>query len=143
MTYHPRHEWAEAADGLAAFDPADVRGVAVHWLGPPMSLRKGVPFALRAIRRYHTARNGWADVAYNLAVSPDGDVWELRGLRHRSAANGNGTANRRYVAVCALLGQGEHPTPAMLDGIREAVRMTRGVYPGAADIKPHLSLIHI
>lgn len=137
MTYRPRSDWSQPADGLAPLDPADVRGVAVHWLGPPMSLRLGIPKALQAIHRFHTGRRGWSDIAYNFAVSPDGDVWELRGMHSRSGANGNRTANERYIAVCALLGEGEHPTPAMLDGIRTAVRMVRDAYPHATEIKPH------
>lgn len=95
------------------------------------------------MRRYHVKNNGWSDIAYNLAVDNAGRIWDLRGLGHLSAANGDEDVNMKYLAIVALIGEGQKPTPEMLIGIRKAVRMCRIRYPrrckeivGHRDIRP-------
>ena len=139
MTIHPRSDWtAEPAADAWPLTPAEVEGVVVHYNGPavPVSALTDPRAYLEAVRRYHTGK-GWSDFAYNLAVDQTGAVWVGRGLRHRSAANGDTDTNRRYVAVLAIVGEGQKPTRAMLAGLRTAVRLTRTAYPKALDIRGH------
>jgi hypothetical protein len=138
----PRSDWTSTTSGCTTeFVPSEVDGVAVHWNGTWVTLSPDAQ--LRADRNFHVNTRGWCDIAYNLAVDQNGDVWVCRGLDLRSSANGSLDSNRRYVAVVALLGQNadgsavQVPTPAMLDGLRKAVEIVRWKYPQATEIKTH------
>lgn len=141
----PRSAWTtHAAAAPALLDPDEVAGLAVHWEGTPVpaAVAKAVDEAavarhLEGIRRFHTEGRGWSDIAYQFAVDNQGRRWELRGWRLQSAANGDQLVNQRYGAVLALLGQGQAATPAMLDGLRDAVVDFRAHYPHARKIVGH------
>jgi hypothetical protein len=126
-----------------------LKGVAIHWVGPavPQAVYEGreksVATYLEGVRRFHRHSRGWSDIAYNLAVDTKGRIWDLRGVKHLSGANGDSDVNMEYLAVVALLGKGQKPTPEMLKGIRKAVRRIRRRYPFRArkvvthgDIRP-------
>lgn len=133
-----RSDWgARRATGSTRLRASDVRGVAIHYNGPRIDVSDPAA-TLRAIQRYHMKTRGWSDIAYSLAVFPDGSLWECRGLKVRSAANGTATANKRYVAVYCVIGQGQSVTPEMIEGVRQAVALTRDVYPKATKILPHV-----
>ncbi|WP_176955774.1 N-acetylmuramoyl-L-alanine amidase [Sinosporangium album] len=70
--------------------------------------------------------NGWSDIAYNLLVCEHGIIWEGRGARVMSAANGEGR-NTDHYAVCALLGTCGlvEPTDEILTGLRGAIDYLR------------------
>jgi hypothetical protein len=143
VTVHPRSDWTgvRAADSNP-FTPSEIRGTVIHWNGPavPRSALTDPRNYLEGVRRYHTSTKGWSDIAYNLAVDQTGDVWVLRGLDHRSAANGGTTVNARYVAVLAILGQGQEPTAAVLAGLRQAAGMVRDRYPHAPAVLGHVDV---
>lgn len=138
----PRSAWTSAPASRGALLVAPV-GVAVHWNGPPVSAaayrgdRAAVAAYLEAVRRLHTRTNGWSDIAYQAAVDSEGRLWTLRGWRRCSAANGDVIPNRRWGAILAVLGQGQEPTDAMLDGLRDAVDLFRQVHPRALQIATH------
>lgn len=139
MTVHPRADWTKVPATDAHPLASDyVRGTAIHWNGPPVPVSALTdPRAyLEGVRRYHRSKS-WSDIAYNLAVDQNGDVWVLRGLRHMSAANGDNEVNARYVAVLAIIGQGQKPTLKMLAGLRDVVTMVRAEYPRAMFVKTH------
>lgn len=139
MTYRPRKAWTnEPAADVHPFYPPAVEGVAVHWNGPsvPVAALADPRQFLRGVWRFHTSK-GWSDIGYNLAVDQQGDVWELRGLGHRSAANGNTDLNARFVAVFAVIGEDQQPSDRMLAGVRQAVTLTRQRYPKATRIVGH------
>jgi hypothetical protein len=146
MTLRRRSDWTPIpAANAHKFVPSEVDGVAIHYNGPPVSkaaLTDPRAF-LRGILRFHKAApRSWSDIAYNLAVDQRGNVWDLRGLRHRSGANGDEAVNRRYVAVYCVIGKGQKPSPEMLAGVRDAVAMVRAVYPHAREIKGHRDIRH-
>lgn len=130
----PRSDWTDTAPSGLRFNPSEVVGVAIHWQGVPVT--RPTPEVLRGDRAYHIGR-GWGDIAYNLAVDLNGEVWEARGLDLRSTANGSTAANRTHVAIVFLLGPGQTPTPAMYAGGREAVAIVRARYPHATRIATH------
>lgn len=139
-----RREWtstpAAAPDTL---DPAVVQGLAVHWVGPPVSAavnagdRAAVVRYLEAIRRLHTIDRGWSDIAYQWAVDQAGRRWELRGWSRQSAANGDTDPNRRYGAVVALVGEGQEPTEDLLAALVDARADFRRHYPRATALRTH------
>lgn len=137
-TRHPRSAWTSTASGATTLlVPAEVDGVAVHHHGGDPIAPARVPAALRGWRTYHVDGRGWDDVAYNVAVDQAGGVWDLRGLRRRSAANGAEDPNRRFVAVLAILGNRETPTVEMVQGIRAVVEDVRQLYRGADAVRTH------
>ena len=143
MTLHPRSDWTSVpAANAHPFEPSQVKGLCVHWNGPPVprSAFTDPRAYLRALRRFHVNTNGWSDIAYNFAVDQTGDVWVLRGMRHRSSANGNLRVNARWVAVLAIIGQGQHPSSHMLGGIRRVAAMTRRAYPRGKAVTTHRAI---
>jgi hypothetical protein len=81
--------------------------------------------------------HGWSDIAYNEAVDQDGNVYALRGLRNRSAANGTTTTNGQYGAILLVLAPGEKPTRALVDAVRRRVARHRDLFPGSRSIVGH------
>lgn len=107
MNIYPRSSWTSSP--LRATTPqATQSGYGVHWEGPHMGpySAERVPAILRGIEDYHR-RNGWSDIAYNFIVDRFGRVWEGRGWNVRNGANGNGTANASFRAICYLGGEGD------------------------------------
>lgn len=102
-------------------------GVAIHYEGPRMGnfAHSQCRGKVLGIQRFHQVTRGWADIAYNYVVCPHGYVYEGRGLNHGSAANGTTAANRTLYAVCALMGEGDVVTAAMMAGLKEAVELCR------------------
>lgn len=137
-----RAEWGAAAPTARRLGMArSVRGLAVHWPGTPGAIAPAaVPRVLRAIQHDHQKRRGWSDIAYQVAVDQTGQLWQLRGYGCRPAANGDAASNADYGAVLALIGQNETPTPQLLAGLREAVRLWVSVYPHAARVVGHVDV---
>lgn len=80
------------------------RGITAHWLGPGIGGFEHTLCArkVRAIERFHEANRGLAGIAYNALVCPHGSVFEGRGPGVRSAANGYGSPDDDWYAVCYL-----------------------------------------
>lgn len=143
-TYKPRSAWGArpAKTGPGLLTPSRVRGVALHWPGSgetdSFDSDSEVAAALRGWQAFHMDGRGWSDIAYQVAVSQDGDVWTLRGLREQSGANGCNEANEAYVAILLILVAGEEPSAAMKASVRDVVADVRTIYGNdAAEIKPH------
>ncbi len=140
MTVHPRTDWTavKAADAHP-FAAMYVKGAAIHWNGPavPQTALSDPRSFLEGVRRFHTTTRNWSDIAYNFAVDQQGGIWTLRGMRHMSAANGDTTTNTKYVAVYAILGEGQSPSRKMLRSLGEVVGMVRAEYPRATAVVTH------
>ncbi|GJF28630.1 hypothetical protein KNE206_13300 [Kitasatospora sp. NE20-6] len=129
-----RTQWGAPAATPAVDLPA-ARGVKVHWIGGPYSTPDHGQCAakVRSIRAEHLADkvNDWVDIAYNFLACGHGYVFEGRGLRKQSGANGNQELNRAHYAVCAIVGTGETAGPGLLTGLRDAVDHLRANGAGA------------
>lgn len=119
-----------------------VLGFAVHWPGTTVRIgtpsRKSVASRLEGYRRHHVSVRGWSDIAYQVAFDPSGRVWDCRGIKWRSAANGSDRGNDSYGAVLLLLGPGDPVTDDMLNAVRDWRRykwLQR--YPGATKVVGH------
>lgn len=147
VTHLSRSAWTKKGPrrALTPLAIADVKGIALHWPGTTGPIgdpgTKGIAARLEGYRAYHTAGapigHGWNDIAYNLAVDQAGRVWDLRGVAYQSAANGDQTVNRQYVAILVLVGPGEAPTKAAIEGVKYARGMVLNRFPKAALVKGH------
>ncbi|MFI7329381.1 peptidoglycan-binding protein [Streptomyces rubiginosohelvolus] len=129
----------------AAPSQSTAKGVKVHYLGSPVSVKllgdHGECLALwKDIRRSHLANKveGYSDVAYNYAACPHGYLLEGRGLRKRTGANGNQALNIAHYAIVGLVGSSglTEPPDAMLSAIRDGIDLLRGNGAGN-EIKGH------
>ena len=120
-------------------------GVVWHWVGPAVhvSSHDDCRAQWRGIQDYHMrpgglgARDGAADIAYNLGICPHGYVLAGRGGGVRSGANGTAEGNQNYYAICCLLGQGQRPTEAMMRALLWATRELRNEAGAGMRVRPH------
>ncbi|MBB1251849.1 peptidoglycan-binding protein [Streptomyces sp. OF3] len=117
------------------------RGVKVHYLGTRYEVGEHSTCAayVRRIQNSHMDGQGWADIAYSVAVCEHGYVFEGRGAGVQCAANGNAGLNRDHYAVLALVGSAGHtvPTKAQVDGIRDAIAYLRRHGGAGSEIRGH------
>lgn len=121
----PRSQWG-APPNTPAADLITASGVKIHWIGGPYTtpIDHGQCAAeVRAIRAEHLNNSAehWVDIAYNLLVCGHGYVFEGRGIRKESGANGDQPLNKADYAVCAIVGTQEADSPTLLAGLRNAV----------------------
>lgn len=107
--------------------PTTCKGVALHWEGPKVGSFTHDKCAgkVRGIEDFHTHGRGWAGIAYNALVCPHGYIFEGRGTRYRSAANGDVPKNSAYFAVCYLGGKGDPFTDLAKGAYIRAVQWLR------------------
>jgi hypothetical protein len=105
-----RAEWG-ARPARGAIGNINPEGVTVHYNGPAFG---GFPWdhgrcaqMVRGTQAFHLDGRGWADIAYTAMVCPHGFVFEGRGVRQRTAAQGTNDGNRRSLALMFLAGDGE------------------------------------
>lgn len=124
-----RAQWgARAASGDGNALNATPDGVVIHWEGPRMGSRphSECGAVVRGIQAFHMGdQRGWSDIAYNLLVCEHGVIFTGRGRGRGSAANGTTDSNRRFYAVCALVGQGDPQPLALITGLKDAVALCR------------------
>lgn len=132
-----RTQWGSKFDySRNTLMPSTCKGVALHWTGPAQGTftHDLCDNKVRGIEDYHINGKGWAGIAYNALVCPHGYIFEGRGSKYRSAANGDVTKNNNYYAVCYLGGQGDGFTDAAKVAFMRAVQWLRTTGAGAAVI---------
>lgn len=139
-------KWVSRSDlgwpASAAPEQLTTKGVKIHYEGTKVSCEthSDCVALVKAIRKSHLAntKENYSDIAYNLLVCKHGSVFEGRGKRKRTGANGDQALNKAHYAVCGLLGvEGDtHPSEAMISGIKDAVAYLRG-YGAGKEIKGH------
>ena len=111
-----RAEWGARppAGTILRVTPATRTEYFQHWNGGATRIQSHdrCPGVVRQIQSYHIDGRGWVDIGYNLLVCPHGTVFEGRGIDAVGAHCVD--HNRTGYGVQAMIGQGEHPTPAML-----------------------------
>jgi putative peptidoglycan binding protein len=124
-----RTEWGAPATSPAADMPTAL-GVKIHWIGGHYNTPAHGDLCaaqVRAIRAEHLADsvNHWVDIAYNFVICQHGYVYEGRGLRKESGANGNQPLNLAHYAICAIQGTNEHASDDLKRGLRDAISYLR------------------
>ena len=143
MAYYSRSSWTSAGKGGTALKGTGrtMTTIYIHYPGSGGTIGKAsvasTKSRLEGYRRQHKNGNGWADIAYNVAVDQSGNVWELRGIDRQSGANGGTASNRSGQAILVLVGNNEAPTAECVAGIKDAVRRIRAVHPKAKTIRGH------
>jgi hypothetical protein len=110
---------------------ASTEGTVLHWNGPKVwgdagsdgrhSLCAG---KIRGIQRYHM-QGEWYDIAYSEVVCPHGYRYEGRGYHVQTGANGSATANRKFYAIMALVGEGDKITTELVVALVDAFEAYR------------------
>ena len=142
-TYLARAAWnARPPRSTTSFPNGRPLGVACHWPGTTTKFRgrtrDQIASSIRGWQDFHMDDRGWSDIAYSVAIDPAGRVWQLRGLKVRSAANGGTQPNADWLAALWVLGQGEDPTPAQIQAFRDWRRdRVLATWPGAGAVKTH------
>jgi hypothetical protein len=148
-TVLPRSAWTGVTKPTTKLTPlkaAAVRGFAVHYTGSAGKLgsaptEQTTARRLRDTWEHHVRRNGWTDIAYQYAVDQAGRVFELRGARYRSAANGNADVNAHWGAITVLVGVDDDITPAVVEALRWwRTHVWLTAYPHATKIVGHRDL---
>ncbi|KAK2789538.1 hypothetical protein FQN52_006066 [Onygenales sp. PD_12] len=126
-----RKDWGAKAPKSSTPVVGNPKGVKIHYTGGHMSKGGHANCAakMRQIQLDHQNNKdeGWGDIAYNLGVCQHGYVFEGRGWKLRSGANGNKQLNINHQAVIALVGSSgdTEPSSAMVQGIKDAVTYLR------------------
>lgn len=143
MAYYSRSAWTKVGKGgtRLAGSGRTMTTIYIHYPGQGAAIGRASVASTRnrleGYRRQHKNVNGWADIAYNVAVDQSGNVWELRGIDRQSGANGGTKSNRSGQAILVLVGNNEAPTAECVAGIKDAVRRIRAVHPKAKAIRGH------
>lgn len=143
MAYYSRSSWTSAGKSavkLAGTGRTQTH-IYIHYPGQAASIGRASTASTRnrllGYRRQHVNGNGWADIAYNVAVDQSGNVWELRGIDRQSGANGGTASNRSGQAILVLVGNNEAPTADCIAGVKDAVRRIRSQHRKATTIRGH------
>jgi Flp pilus assembly pilin Flp len=125
--------------GPGALTASRVEGIALHWpaITKPIHGVANVSAALRAWQNFHMDSRGWSDIAYQVAIDQDGNVYQLRGLTTQSGANGDTDVNERFGALLLVVAEGEQPTARMISSARAVIAHQRKLYPGSHRIVGH------
>jgi hypothetical protein len=127
---------------LVPLDSSTLEGIAVHYTGSAGSVARLDPAAmLRGELTDHVDGRKWSDIAYQVAFSIDGRIWDCRGIDWRPAANGDQDVNTRFGAATFLLGVADVPTHeqvASFKAWRDLVWLTR--WPKATKVVGHRDL---
>jgi hypothetical protein len=116
-------------DGLT-FLPNLIDWVTIHYQGlgrpPAPHLRRAW---IRGMHRDYLRNRGYS-LGYNAVVFEDGEVWEIRGTRFRSAANGAAATNRDSVALLVVVPDGGPATRHQVEAVRKVVASVAIHRPG-------------
>jgi len=136
LNYLTRMHWG-ARPAVKTKPIGKIKGVVIHYAGFTIDIDRDPAQLAKSIQRQHMDDRGWWDVAYNEFVALDGTVVEGRGLLVRSGANGTNAANKDYLAICLLIGDDQHPSPEMIESVKERIKIIRAFQPKATAIIGH------
>lgn len=116
MAFVSRAEWG-ARPPKSRKTIARSEGMFTHYTAGPRAANRAQGIAqVRGIQQFHQNSRGWADIGYSFLVDDEGTIYEGRGW---GVAGGHTNGwNSKSHAVCAILNDGQEPTPAMLAGLR-------------------------
>lgn len=141
--FYSRADWGArpAKKAQAAFSPSAVTGVCVHYVGGGSMVGANIPQHLRNTQVFYfngaNSKDDYSDIAYNVGVDLDGNVWELRGWTIRGGANGTTGSNASFPSIYLVMGNLDTPSEAMIRGVRAAIERFRSLFPYCSEIHGH------
>jgi len=146
---HPRSDW-QTPDVVGRWqrhtwqDPTKVVGIAWHYPGAPHLAPQATDAETAQLIRDMDAeyvRDRGYNLGYNFVIADDGDVWVVRGLTDKCAANGNATTNERYLGVLFVTHDlTTPPNGAQLAAARDLVGYVRRWSPSCVTLVGHRDL---
>ena len=94
-------------------DRAATTALTLHWNGPAVAIPDLA--LLKADARFHVDTRGWDGLSYHYAVGQSGEAYLCRDPQTQLAHSGTRAGNDFSLAVLAIIGEGQEPSPAMLD----------------------------
>lgn len=114
-----RADWDATPAGLGG-NTHQVEGIVIHHSGVPNRSGESTAARLRGYQQYHRDQ-GWPDIAYHLAVDPDGALYDLRD----ATIEGDTFTEYDVTGWFLVLADGdygqEEPTAALLAGLTQSV----------------------
>jgi hypothetical protein len=148
-TFHRRAEWLRFSKNPMSGpsqDRSQVVELVIHYNGGnadldgPDNIFQDDDYAkvLAAMNDSYWATRGYA-LGYNFGLGPDGDLWEIRGVDLRCAANGCQAVNVPGVAIqVTTTAITAPPTAAQVDALKnDWVPWVRRQYPNVLDVVGH------
>jgi len=116
MAFVSRAEWG-ALPPKSRVTIGRSEGMFTHYTAGPRATNRAAGLSqVRGIQRFHQGSRGWADIGYSFLVDDEGTIYEGRGW---GVAGGHTNGwNSKSHAVCAILADGDRPTPQMLAALR-------------------------
>ena len=138
-----RSEWGgrkpTGATPLASRD-----GFVIHWAGTHLGITSAAHakaiwnrFQVDHMEGRNSDKTPWSDIAYNFGVDMFGNVYEGRGWSNRSAANGFGDANKRWLAICYIDGPRDSFTDDANTALRELIEEGHQHHGVGAGVEVH------
>jgi hypothetical protein len=128
----------------------DVRGIVLHWVHDEMSdtLPDDAPSTqvakiIEGIRIMHVDTLGFSDIGYNAVIDQRGHIWLARPMWARPGVNETAIGNNRYLAVLLMIGQGQKPSPQMIESVREYRARVIRMNPHAGEVLGHNALADV
>jgi hypothetical protein len=142
MRFVTRKEWGSRDTNPPTNITPERGGVTVHYAGDPspdLSSHDGCHATWRGSQRYHMDTRGYADIAYNLGACIHGYVFEGRGVRKRSGANGaeDPRSNQDWYAIQAMIGPANPVTDELLSALVDGIEYLRDKGGAATKVNGH------
>lgn len=149
--FHPVTAWQLPSQPIrsgSAMSISSLRYITIHYNGGNLDLdgKDNVYQDSDFIQILRNTQNGYLtsrgySLGYNSAIAPNGDEWEIRGLRYRCAANGCTAVNKPGYAIIIMLPSiTATPTQAQIQGALAAIARVRAAVKAAGN--PHTLTIN-
>ena len=111
----------------------ELRQITIHYNGGNFNINSDFAQYLRNSQNSYLNSRGYS-LGYNSAISPNGDEWEIRGLRYRNASNGCTAVNRvAYAIQIPTATPTTPPTLAQIAGVQQAIARIRAAVKAAGN----------
>ena len=138
-TYISRAKWGASPPVKTLPLSTKLKGVCLHWMG--FHIEGDSIRLVKSIQRNHMSPpKSWWDLAYNEMIDQDGNVFEGRGLTHRSGAQGGTRNNKAYYALGLMVGPGQPPSDELVAAVRKRIKVIRTMQPSATAVVGHNEL---
>ncbi len=127
-------------DGLPNFNSLELQGIVWHYIGngkfnhyTPEQVRS----TLKRFQLIDMETKGYSDIMYNMCVAPNGDIYPLRGLINKGAANGTSLTNSLWLSVLQFMGADDPLSNERIVGMQQCKQIITARWPKATQVRGH------